>query len=63
MDRTVQSDRKNLESFIFCDFFSFKNRSMEKKQKSVQTAVGPHDPKNCDQTVYHSSLLPFVDRA
>ena len=36
---------------------------MEKKQEPVQTAVGPHDPKNCDQTVSHSSLLPLVDRA
>ena len=36
---------------------------MEKKQEPVQTVVGPHDPKNCDQTVSHSSLLPFVDRA
>ena len=63
MDRTVRSDQKNLKPFIFYDFFSFKKRSMEKKQEPVQTAVGPHDPKNCDQTVSHSSLLPFVDRA
>ena len=63
MDRSVRSDRKNLEPFIFCDFFSFKTCSMEKKQEPVQTVVGPHDPKNCDQTVSHSSLLPFVDRA
>ena len=63
MDRTVRSDQKNLQPFIFYDFFSFKNRFMKKKQKPVQTAVGPHDPKNCDQTVSHSSLFPFIDRA
>ena len=33
-DRTVRSDRKNLEPFNFSDFFSLKNHSMEKKNET-----------------------------
>ena len=43
----------------FCGFFSFKNRSMCKKQGPMRTAVRPHDSENRDQTASHGSLLPF----
>ena len=56
-DRTVRSEKPRI--VYFCGSFSFKNRSMCKKQGPVQTAVEPHGFENHDQTTSHGSLLPF----
>ena len=55
-DRTVRLEKPRTVNF--CSSFSLKNRSMRKKQRPVQTAAKPHGSQNCDQTGFHSSLLP-----
>ena len=46
----------------FYGSFSLKNRSMEKKQGPMRTAIRPHSSENRDQTSFHGSLLPFESK-
>ena len=54
-DRTVRPEKP--WTFRFCGFLSFKNRSMWKKQGSVQTLVGPCGSENRDRFLRFERVL------